>query len=659
MQSVPTGFFNRQIIFLLFFCVIFFSLSLPAGYAGIDFDASWHESLVMAIDRGFVFGRDFIFNYGPLGYINTGLIPKSVSIWVLVAIEFFTLFNYLIIIQLSFQKAGKNWIIVAVSSLLILMPWGFISDASFTFFYFFIFWLLYALHTRNSAALLLAVLISVLIFYIKINLSIFVYSLFAASLVYFWLIKAFSLRTLIVCWLAQILLTYALSFILHVDIPAYLEASLNIIDAYQDAMAVMLLSTIELFSLLFFEILIILVVLAFVFKTFRSIFLKNFEGVYLYLLITFAWFLGFKQAHTAFGAYNIFGFFLFMPPLAALIYLFTEYSYKVWAGRMFIAILFLQLLATQLIRFYIGEKTIKGYLLTFPPTSISQKISESSFSIMHVLEILEQKNPINYLKRLISYEYENNFKHSPVPLSKDLMVKVGNASIDIVPHQVSHVYFNGLNYNPRPIIQSYQANSDWLMKKNGEKYLSKTAPEFVLFRIEAFREQNPFWVETDLNEALLRNYALTDTTVILQDTFYLFHRNKVPKSLKYNDLSSINFKLNEDIQIPKSANPIRFSAKINYSIKGKLARLIFQPPYLYCSVTYENGLQENFRVIDKILRGGVFINQKVTTQADACNFFLNKGVDNQRVTKIRFLTKYTSGFEESFEATFKELKITN
>jgi hypothetical protein len=64
-------------------------------------------------------------------------------------------------------------------------------------------------------------------------------------------------------------------------------------------------------------------------------------------------------------------------------------------------------------------------------------------------------------------------------------------------------------------------------------------------------------------------------------------------------------------------------------------------------------------VIDKILRGGVFINQKVTTQADACNFFLNKGVDNQRVTKIRFLTKYTSGFEESFEATFKELKITN
>lgn len=659
MQSVPTGFFNRQTLFLVFFGFIYFSLSLPAGYAGFNIDASWHESLVMAIDKGFVFGRDFIFNYGPLGYLNTGLLPKSVTIGVLVSAEIFTLLNYLIIIRFCFQKAGKNWWVVAISSLLILMPWGFISDTSFTFFYFFLFWLVYALKTRNSAALLLAVLISVLIFYIKVNLSIIVYGLFGASLIYFWLVKAFTLRTVIICWLSQILLTYALSFVLHVDIPTYLEASLKIIDAYQDAMAAMLLSTKELLSLLFFEALIVLVVLVFIFKTFRSIFQNNFEGVYLYLLIALAWFLGFKQAHTAVGAYNIFGFFLLMPPLAALIYLFTENSHKVWAGRMFIAVLCLQLLATQLIRFYIGEKTFKGYLLTYPPTSISQEISANSFSISHVFDILEQKNPINYLKRLFTYEYEDNFKNSPVQLPNDLMAKVGNASIDIVPHQISHIYFNRMNYNPRPIIQSYQANSDWLMKKNGEKYLSKTAPEFVLFRTEAFREQNPFWVETDLSEALLRKYALTDTTVVQQDTFYLFHRNKILKGLTYSDLPSIKFKLNEDIQIPKSSNPIRFSAKITYSAKGKLARLFFQPPYLYCSVTYENGRQETFRLIDKILRGGVFINQKITTQAEACNFFLNKGVDNQRVTKIRFWAKYTSGFDESFEGTLKELKITN
>ena len=655
MQSATTGFLNRQTLFLLFFGIIYFSLSLPAGYAGFNIDASWHESLVMAIDKGLVFGRDFIFNYGPLGYLNTGLLPKSVSIWILVAAEILTLLNYLIIIRLCFQKVGKNWWVVAVSSLLIFMPWGFIADTSFTFFYFFLFWLLYAKQTRQSAALLLAVMLSVLIFYIKVNLSIIVYGLFGVSLLYFWIIKAFTFRTIIICWAALLLLTYALSFVLNVNIPAYLGASLQIIDAYQDAMATMLLSPKELLPLLIFEAMIVLVVLIFVFKTFRSIIQNNFQGVYLYVIVALAWFLAFKQAHTAVGAYNIFGVFLFMPPLAVLIYLFSPNIYKIWAGRMFVSVLILQLLATQIVRFYIGEKTFKGYAMSYFPESIIKKTKANSFNISYLGAVLVEKNPINYLSRLVNYDYEDNFENSPVKLPNDLLTKIGKASIDIVPHQISYIYFNQLNYNPRPIIQSYQANSDWLMTKNGDKYLSKSAPEFVLFRTESFREQHPFWVETDLSQALLRHYSLTDKTVIQQDTFYLFQKNKYLKNLIINDLTKINAKLNQDILIPKSANPIRFSAKINYSLKGKLARLFFQPPYLYCLVTYENGRQENFRVIDKILRGGIFINQKLTTQAEACNFFLNKGVDNQGVTKIRFWAKHNSGFNENIEATLKEV----
>ncbi|WP_394990022.1 hypothetical protein [Emticicia sp.] len=661
MQSDKTVFFKSQNIFLLFFSLIFFSLSLPAGYAGFDIDASWHESLVMAIEKNLIFGRDFIFNYGPLGYLNTGFLPKTVSIWVLVAAEMLTLFNYLIIIRLAFQKTQKNWWIVAISALIIFMPWGFIADTSFTFFYFFLFWLLHAKQTKNSAGLLLAIIFSVLIFYIKVNLSIIVYGLFYGSLLYFGLAKIFTFRTIIICIVLQLALTYSFSFLFNVNIPAYLEASLKIIDAYQDAMAIMLLNKKDFLILLAFEGLILLAAVVFILKiTFKTanpwkILLNN---LYLYLLIALTWFLCFKQAHTAVGTYNIFGFFLFMPPLAILLYLFTPEINKVLAGRTFIIVLCLHLLATQFIRFQMGGHNLKGYFLTYFPSSVAQKIDKEGFSIGSFFEIVEQKNPYNYVKRLATYNYQDNFKNSPVVLPQNLLEKIGNSSVDIVPHQISHLFFSHLNYNPRPVIQSYQANSDWLMKKNGDKYLSKTAPEFVLFRTDAFREQNPFWVETDLSEALLRNYQLTDTTFIQKDTFFLFKKNKITKELIVNELQSIKFKLNENILIPKSEYPIRFSANIEYGLKGKLARLIFQPPYLFCLVSYENGKQENFRVIDKIMKGGVFINQKVTTQAEASNFFRNKGVDNQRVTKIRFWTKYTSGFKYSFEGKFKEIHVT-
>lgn len=637
---------TRQNLFLVFFSLVYFSLTIPAGYAGSDIDASWHEALVMAIEKNFVFGRDFIFNYGPLGYLNTGLLPKTVSHFLLVAVEIFTLFNYLIIIRLCFAKADKNWWLVAISALLIFMPWGFIADTSFTLFYFFLFWLLHAQQTRNSVGLLLAFFLSVLIFYIKVNLSIVVYFIFYASLVYFYIARFFTLRTVVILAVLQILLTYSLSFVLNVDIPAYLKASLKIIDSYQDAMAAMLLSREEFLPLLAFEGLILLVAGLFILKTFQ------WKSLYLYIIVALTWFLSFKQAHTAVGHYNVFGFFLFMSPLAALLYLFTAEKHQLWAGRAFVLILVLQLTATQLIRFYMGGHTIKGYALTYPPTQLAQTMKED-FRPIQIVDILSQKNPVNYLKRLFTYDYEDNFKNIPVKLPQELSEKIGNASVDIVPHQITWLFFNRLNYNPRPVIQSYQANSDWLMQKNGEKYLSSTAPEFVIYHVESFREQNPFWIETDLTKALLTKYQLTDTTLIEKDTFFVFQHQAFYKSLQSTVSKEVTFKLDEDIILPETENPLMFSADITYSTKGKLARLFFQPPYLHCQVTYENGVQENFRVIDKILRGGVFVSPKVTTQAEAAGFFLNGGKDNLKVRKIRFWAKYSSGFAESFKGRFQ------
>lgn len=650
MHSTNTAVHTKQNLFLVFFSLVFFSLSLPAGYAGADIDASWHEALVMAIEKNFVFGRDFIFNYGPLGYLNTGLLPKSVPALLLVAVELFTLFNYLIIMRLAFAKAGKQWWVVAISALLIFMPWGFIADTSFTLFYFFLFWLLHARQTRNSVGLLLAFVLSVLIFYIKVNLSIVVYVIFFASLAYFYLAKYFTLRTVIILAVFQIALTYSLSFLLNVDIPAYLGASMKIIDSYQDGMAVMLLSTGELLPLLLFEGLILLVAGVFILMSFQ------WQSLYLYILVALTWFLSFKQAHTAVGHYNVFGFFLFMSPLSVLLYLFTTDKYKILAGRTFAIILVLQLSATQIIRYYMGEYTLKGYALTYPPHAVAHAMKED-FSPLQIFGIIAEKNPYNFLKRLFNYSYEDNFKEIPVKLPQPLLDKIGNATVDIVPHQVTYLFFNRLNYNPRPVIQSYQANSDWLMQKNGEKYLSDTAPKYVLYKLESFREQNPFWVETDLTKALLQKYQLTDTTLIEKDTFFVFQHQTLKKDLTQTSTKEIAFKLEEDITLPETDMPLVFSADINYSLKGKLARLFFQPPYLYCQVTYENGNQENFRVIDKILKGGVFISPKVTTQSDAASFFLKGGKDNLKVRKIRFWAKYGGGFGDTFKGKFQEYKL--
>ncbi|MDZ7933962.1 MAG: hypothetical protein U5M51_03110 [Emticicia sp.] len=76
---------------------------------------------------------------------------------------------------------------------------------------------------------------------------------------------------------------------------------------------------------------------------------------------------------------------------------------------------------------------------------------------------------------------KKNTPHYNFIYPKEVLDIIGNKTVDLVPNETSEIYLNNLNYNPRPIIQSYQAYNAYLDKKNQEKYLSATALQFCHF----------------------------------------------------------------------------------------------------------------------------------------------------------------------------------
>lgn len=641
----------QQSIFLSIFTLLFLSVCVPNGTTYLGIDASWHQALVMAIDNNFTFGKDFIFNYGPLGFINTGLLPKSISNWFMVVLQAFTLINYLFIINLCFLKSPKNWKWVAAFSVIIFLPWGFISDATFTFFYFQLFWLFYSWRTGKTESLFVLILLTLLIFYIKVNLSIISYVLFYCSLVYFGAIKRFKWLKLGTIILLHLGLTYALSMWLNVELLSYLASSLQIIDAYQDAMSTFILSKQEFLTLFFFELIMAVIALFYVLKHKKAIL----NHLYIYLLIGFSWLIHFKQAHTAIGHYNIFGYFLLMPLFAVLLYLFVDNKLQKDFGKLFVYVLVIQLISTQIIRFYIGNHSWIGYLKTFPPDAVVSDIETGRFGISKLISL---KNPTRFFSAVSKYNYENNFKNADYnkqrALTADVLNEIQNESIDILPYEISYIFFNKLNYNPRPVIQSYQANNDWLTSKNAEKYSSSSAPTYVLGRIEYFREQNPVWMDGKSYLQLFKNYELVDTSLTTVDTLFLFKKvnnNKVTEKT----LNKGKYQLNNELEIPKNDQLIILKADVHYSFLGKLARLFFQPPYLNATVTYENGMQETFRLPPPILKSGILINKKITTQSEFAYLNLKKHDKLLEIKNIRFWGNIQRGFESNFSYSFYEI----
>ncbi|WP_341226532.1 hypothetical protein [uncultured Arcticibacterium sp.] len=642
----------KQKLFYLIFGFLFFSIAEPFGYAGIDIDPSWTESLVMAINQNFTFGTDFIFNYGPLGFLNTALLPEKISPWVLFLFHSFLLLNYLMIIKLSFLKMGDKWWQAAIVAVSILLPWGFFADVTFTLFYLMLFWLLYVQQTKSTLGLILAVVLAVLIFYIKVNLSLIAYTVLLLSVLYFYFVKIISWKAALLTLVSLILFTASFSLLLNVSIPDYLAASLKIIDAYQDGQAVNILKIKELGLLLILEFIILAIVLLYIFKN-LAFFVDN---LYLYIISALAWFLCFKQAHTATGHYNVFGFFLFLPVLAVLIFLFAKHFKG--GARMVFTVLFLQVISTQFIRLAITNYNLKEYALFYFPNSIATEAKENK-NVFVLFNTLKAKSPYNYFSKFYNYDYQKNFQQEEINkiriLPQDIRDKIGNASIDIMPWEISYIFFNQFTYNPRPIIQTYQANSDWLAEKNEEKYKGSTAPDFVLANIHDYREQNPLWMDKGAYLALRRNYSLGDTIIMPHEKLFLFEKETNVSMPDYQEIEKKQGLLGIEISIPETSDGLIYlNADVHYSFFGKIARLFFQPPYLRCKVIYQDQTEDYFRIPPPILKGGILASEKVTSENDFLRF-ATEGT-NKKIKSLTFWSKYTWGFESNFDYSLEKTK---
>ena len=105
--------------------------------------------------------------------------------------------------------------------------------------------------------------------------------------------------------------------------------------------------------------------------------------------------------------------------------------------------------------------------------------------------------------------------------------KVGPGSVDVFGQNQAYAVFNELNYRPRPVFQSYAAYNQPLMKFNEQFYFSATAPDYVLFRLDAIDDRFPPLEDALLFRDLLVNYTPVDA----EGPFLLLkaHQSKLPR----------------------------------------------------------------------------------------------------------------------------------
>ena len=425
-----------------------------------------------------------------------------------------------------------------------------------------------------------------------------------------------------------------ISFLLNVNVYHYISNTLEIIKQYNDGNVIPAPR-----NMLLYAVLVILIYLFAVFINSKKI-IFNKERLFKYGFVSGSLFIIFKDGFVR-ADLHMFIFFFSAIPLISLLYFF-ENEEKI-KKQLFHSILMIAI---------ISNMAFQVYTPSYDP----------------ILTVVKNIKKIPY-RDLVLGEFQTNFISAMkrgkenAKFSDRILEKLKGKTIDIFPWDISYIFFNNIDYEARPCMQSFNVASKRLDELNSEKLVSESSPDYLMYAIGSIDDRHPFWDESITKLTMLTHYEVNDTVVLKSESynskkneFILLKKRQYELKMVEIASNSIIYEIGDTLKIPTSDNLLYLYADFQYSFFGKIRRLLYQPKRISAEIFYDNS-ESSFNIaVIPILKNGVLINKKVITFEDAYTFFESQGRNNTDVTYVRFLAKQ-HGFRDKVKITLKEYKV--
>jgi hypothetical protein len=287
--------------------------------------------------------------------------------------------------------------------------------------------------------------------------------------------------------------------------------------------------------------------------------------------------------------------------------------------------------------------------------------------------------PLRYCDELIEAPWREDasylqaslrLRYPEAALPSEIQFRLGKSSVDVMPWESSIAVLNGLNYQGRPIPQSYAAYTPWLDNLNARFLVSTNAPAYVLYACaqdETIDGRPAAWDESLTKMALLENYAFDSEfklpmrvwpyqNIGAANVFLLRHtphlRRLVPIAT-----NEVSLELGQSLPIPATTNLVFLTLEVNRSILGKLTSAMLSPGMLIACFEYQDGSPGYYRAVLPILKTGVLINRRVESTLEIQNWLETITAQNMAVSSISFKTHSPWAFQTSFKGLLVEYRL--
>lgn len=619
------GTYDAKIESILSFILIAaaFILLLPGNFYSPIFsglDGSWQVALNLAWERKFVFGKEFLFTYGPLGIISPryafpgAFLPMLLSDLLLIGSISFLLYKI-------WDESRSVVIGLMALGISIGMPqYIFGVELSISYMVITMCFVFHYLKTKQFIYLALASLTSVLSFYIKLNSGLVCGILLIGTVIYLLVFRKISIKLALGSCFSFLILLLLGSLILSVDLLTYIRGGVEIAAGYNEAMV---LNTKE-----FPQVLVMAV-----------IFFSMFIGYSLYRLLSlikdpvsllhFGWiaatsFVVFKQ-----GYVRADGHVLAFPQWIGVIFGLGSWylSAKNYHGLKILSVIAL------IISISISDDKISESLLPNRISAIASYASDVSLS--------KEEAQSLYLKK------------QPGILPQEIIKKISGSKVDIFPWDIFHIFSENLNYHPRPVMQSYSAYTPYLDQLNASAFSSSSGPEFIIFRSGAIDERYPWFDESLTKQTIARNFRVVEQKnewLLLQRLSRELERSRGPAGEERRAFG-------EWIKLPESLDLVYGRFAIKYTLLGSLSKFFYQVTPPRVTLRLEDGKEFSFRAVVPAIKSDVLVSHFVNTSDEAKLFFDRDFAKLKKVTHIRISTSESWAFKPRFTVNYAKINF--
>ena len=568
---------------------VLFLLMLRTGAApSLDLDPTWTEVLGWAHAHALKAGVDYVFTYGPLGFLYplAGYAPGSAKVFLNAQIVL-ALGEALVVALALRHKPLWNGI-CCVAVFMLWLPW-IAGDLQWYATFAFAFAVMTRLDdlSRSVRALVLTCVPALLaaIALMKFTSTVvFIFWLFAVVALYLLEKK----RALAIPLVASAVVAYLLLW--HCagqplsTWPAYMQASFEVASGYSGAMgqsddSISMLGAIATFA-------ICAALVAFLLLRDRANVAGRVGVVFLTGLLALVW----RAGATRYGHWPIFFGFASLLPFCAICLRRTASAQveSAVAGFALLASLF----------FLAALHASPGFLVSEAKAALSSNIR----ALLHRKSFVIQRKD-----EWLAFE-------KSVDLPR-IRAAVGEDTVDLLMTDQGLVLAMGLNYDPRPVFQSYSAYTPELARRNEAHFAGAKAPKFVILKMQPIDGRLPMQEDGLALSMLLRRYRPR----LFEAGYLLLERS--PGAASADQLMSAPAsyevgQLGRDIDVATADRRVVLYAEVRPTLSGRLRALTLREPALAIDVTMRNGNMKQFRLIRATARSGFLLSPLLTSAGD-------------------------------------------